>query len=156
MPKERASWRDVYPDEVTCVRCLEVKDLMVLDRLRGTDPGRSRDGAAPLRADGPGLRTPYRDPACKDDRRDARAIAEAGGRRQLRAIPVKDTDDAGDTFGDRLLLSMSGTAGLKIPALTRFLFASFDYTFRLDRDGFITSETQFDHTLMARVNVTLF
>lgn len=34
----------------------------------------------------------YRDPACKDDRRDARAIAEAGGRRQLRAIPVKDAE----------------------------------------------------------------
>ncbi len=32
----------------------------------------------------------YRDPACKDDRRDARAIAEAGGRRHARAIPVKD------------------------------------------------------------------
>jgi transposase len=32
----------------------------------------------------------YRDPGCKDDRRDARAIAEAGGRRHVRAIPVKD------------------------------------------------------------------
>ena len=32
----------------------------------------------------------YRDPACKDDRRDARAITEAGGRRHVRAIPVKD------------------------------------------------------------------
>jgi len=31
----------------------------------------------------------YRDPACKDDRRDARAIAEAGGRRHARPIPVK-------------------------------------------------------------------
>lgn len=34
----------------------------------------------------------YRDPACKDDRRDARAIMEAGGRRHLRAIPVKDAE----------------------------------------------------------------
>jgi transposase len=32
----------------------------------------------------------YRDPACKDDRRDARAIAEAGSRPHARAIPVKD------------------------------------------------------------------
>lgn len=34
----------------------------------------------------------YRDPACKDDRRDARAITEAGGRRHARAIPVKDLE----------------------------------------------------------------
>ena len=34
----------------------------------------------------------YRDPACKDDRRDARAIAEAGARRQLCPIPVKDAE----------------------------------------------------------------
>lgn len=34
----------------------------------------------------------YRDPGCKDDRRDARAIAEAGGRRHVRAIPVKDIE----------------------------------------------------------------
>lgn len=34
----------------------------------------------------------YRDPGCKDDRRDARAITEAGGRRHLRAIPVKDAE----------------------------------------------------------------
>jgi transposase len=32
----------------------------------------------------------YRDPGCKDDRRDARAISEAGGREHLRSIPVKD------------------------------------------------------------------
>jgi hypothetical protein len=31
--KERVSWRDRYPDEVTCVRCLVVKDQMELDRL---------------------------------------------------------------------------------------------------------------------------
>lgn len=34
----------------------------------------------------------YRDPGCKDDRRDARAITEAGGRRHLRPIPVKDAE----------------------------------------------------------------
>jgi transposase len=34
----------------------------------------------------------YRDPGCKDDRRDARAIAEAGSRQHLRAIPVKDAE----------------------------------------------------------------
>jgi hypothetical protein len=42
MPKDRASWRDVYPDEVTCVRCLEVKDLMALDRLLWCDACRFR------------------------------------------------------------------------------------------------------------------
>lgn len=31
--KGRPTWRDRYPDEVTCIRCLEVKDQMVLDRL---------------------------------------------------------------------------------------------------------------------------
>lgn len=34
----------------------------------------------------------YRDPGCKDDRRDARAVAEAGSRRHVRAIPVKDAE----------------------------------------------------------------
>lgn len=34
----------------------------------------------------------YRDPACKDDRRDARATAEAGGRPSVRRIPVKDAE----------------------------------------------------------------
>jgi hypothetical protein len=34
MAKERrVSWRDRYPDEITCVRCLETKDQMDLDRL---------------------------------------------------------------------------------------------------------------------------
>jgi len=37
MANDRASWRDVYPDEVTCVRCLEVRDLMELDRLLWCD-----------------------------------------------------------------------------------------------------------------------
>jgi hypothetical protein len=31
--RERPTWRDRYPEEVTCIRCLEVKDQMVLDRL---------------------------------------------------------------------------------------------------------------------------
>lgn len=34
----------------------------------------------------------YRDPACKDDRRDARAIAEAGSRPHARPIPVKGAE----------------------------------------------------------------
>jgi hypothetical protein len=71
-------------------------------------------------------------------------------------VPLQDRDRAGDSFGGRLLMDFSGTGGLKIPALTRFLYASFDYTFRLERDGYLTSETQFDHTLMARANITLF
>ena len=29
----KVSWRDRYPDEVTCVRCLEVYDQPMLDRL---------------------------------------------------------------------------------------------------------------------------
>lgn len=33
MSPGRVSWRDRYPDEVTCVRCLEVHDQMSLDRL---------------------------------------------------------------------------------------------------------------------------
>lgn len=33
MDREQVSWRDRYPDEVTCVRCLEVQDQIQLDRL---------------------------------------------------------------------------------------------------------------------------
>ncbi len=35
MPEERrrVSWRDRYPDEVTCVRCLQLRDQVDLDRL---------------------------------------------------------------------------------------------------------------------------
>jgi hypothetical protein len=29
----RVSWRDRYPDEITCVRCLELHDQVELDRL---------------------------------------------------------------------------------------------------------------------------
>jgi hypothetical protein len=31
--ERRPSWRDRYPDEITCVRCLAVRDQMELDRL---------------------------------------------------------------------------------------------------------------------------
>ena len=59
-------------------------------------------------------------------------------------------------FGGRLLIDFSGTAGFKVPVLTNLLYASADYTFRLERDAFITDETQFEHALMARANLTLF
>ena len=71
-------------------------------------------------------------------------------------IPLKDKELAGDGFGEQLMFDLSGTAGLRLPQLTNFLFASFDYTFRLQKDGFITPDVQFDHTLMARVNISLF
>jgi hypothetical protein len=71
-------------------------------------------------------------------------------------VPLKDKEAAGDKFGGRLLMDFSGSAGLKLPALTSFLFASFDYTFRLQKDGFVINDVQFDQTLMARLNVTLF
>ena len=71
--------------------------------------------------------------------------------------PVMNTDKSqSDGFGGRLLLDFSGTAGFKVPILTNLLYASADYTFRLERDAFITSETQFEHSLMARASVTLF
>lgn len=71
-------------------------------------------------------------------------------------MPLASKSRAGDSFADRLLIDFSGTAGLRLPALTSFLYASFEYSFRLERDGFITPETQFDHTLMARLNLSLF
>jgi hypothetical protein len=70
--------------------------------------------------------------------------------------PLKDRDRAGDGFGERLLIDLAGTAGLKLPAFTSFLYASFDYTFRLTRDGYLTSDTQFDQILMARLNLKIF
>ncbi len=71
--------------------------------------------------------------------------------------PITNRDDSrSDNFGGRLLLDFSGSAGFKVPILTNLLFASADYTFRLERDAFITSETQFEHALMARANITLF
>ena len=72
-------------------------------------------------------------------------------------IPVTSTDDSrSDSFGGRLLIDFSGTAGFKVPILTNLLFASADYTFRLERDAFITADTQFEHALMARASITLF
>jgi hypothetical protein len=34
---DKVTWRDRYPDEVTCIRCLEVRDVMELDRLLWCD-----------------------------------------------------------------------------------------------------------------------
>jgi hypothetical protein len=42
MSAERPTWRDRYPEQVTCVRCLEVKDVEDLDRLLWCDACRSR------------------------------------------------------------------------------------------------------------------
>ena len=42
MRRERSTWRDRYPDEVTCVRCLDVYDQMYLDRLLWCDRCRAR------------------------------------------------------------------------------------------------------------------
>lgn len=71
--------------------------------------------------------------------------------------PVTNTDDSrSDNFGGRLLIDFSGSAGFKVPILTNLLYASADYTFRLERDAFITAGTQFEHALMARANITLF
>ena len=42
MTPERSTWRDRYPDEVTCVRCLEVHDQMLLDRILWCDGCRRR------------------------------------------------------------------------------------------------------------------
>jgi hypothetical protein len=79
-------------------------------------------------------------------------------------VPVMNTGDiprvgaASEevSFASRLLLDFSGTAGFKVPILTNLLFASADYTFRLERDAFITNRTQFEHALMARASITLF
>jgi hypothetical protein len=40
--RERVSWRDRYPDEVTCVRCIELRDQVQLDRLLWCDDCRRR------------------------------------------------------------------------------------------------------------------
>lgn len=71
-------------------------------------------------------------------------------------LPVQDADRAGSTVAKRVLLDASGTAGLKFPALTSMLHASFDYTFRLQRDGYLTGKTMFDQIIMARVSLQLF
>jgi hypothetical protein len=72
-------------------------------------------------------------------------------------FPVTSLDNTrADGYGGKLLIDFSGTAGFKVPILTNLLFASADYTFRLERDAFITNDTQFEHALMARASVTLF
>ncbi|HUS31471.1 MAG TPA: hypothetical protein VMZ53_23360 [Kofleriaceae bacterium] len=71
--------------------------------------------------------------------------------------PLTSTDSSqSDNFGGRLLMDFSGTAGFKVPILTNLVTASADYSFRLERDAFITARTQFEHALMARANITLF
>lgn len=42
MRRDRPTWRDRYPDEVTCVRCLDVHDQMFLDRLLWCDDCREK------------------------------------------------------------------------------------------------------------------
>lgn len=42
MAKDKPTWRDRYPDEVTCVRCLEVQDQMYLDRMLWCEDCRAR------------------------------------------------------------------------------------------------------------------
>lgn len=43
MTEERkVSWRDRYPAEVTCIRCLDVFDQMLLDRLLWCESCRAR------------------------------------------------------------------------------------------------------------------
>lgn len=42
MADDQPIWRERYPDEVTCVRCLEVKDVMDVDRLLWCEPCRFR------------------------------------------------------------------------------------------------------------------
>ena len=42
MREDQPTWRDRYPDEVTCVRCLDVQDQMYLDRLLWCDRCRAR------------------------------------------------------------------------------------------------------------------
>jgi hypothetical protein len=70
-------------------------------------------------------------------------------------VPLTDTDRAGDGFAERLLVDLSATGGLKFPSLS-FFYGSLDYTLRLQRDGFLTSDTQFAHSVMARANLQLF
>lgn len=69
--------------------------------------------------------------------------------------PLKDYEEAGDNFGERLLIDLAATGGLKFPSLS-FFYATIDYTLRLQRDGFLTDDTQFAHSIMARGNLQLF
>jgi hypothetical protein len=72
-------------------------------------------------------------------------------------FPFTSLDETrADSYGGKMLIDFSGTAGFKVPILANLLFASADYTFRLERDAFITNDTQFEHALMARASITLF
>lgn len=72
-------------------------------------------------------------------------------------MPIMSLDETrADDYAGKLLIDFSGTAGFKVPILTNLLFASADYTFRLERNAFITNDTQFEHSLMARANITIF
>jgi hypothetical protein len=70
-------------------------------------------------------------------------------------LPLRDTDRAGDNLARRLLLDLSATGGLKFPSLS-FFYGSIDYTLRLQREGYLTDDTQFAHAVMARANLQLF
>lgn len=70
--------------------------------------------------------------------------------------PLTNRDNAGTSFARRLLLDLEGTAGFKVPILPDLVYASADYMFRVERDGFVTAGTQLQHSLMVRANVTLF
>ncbi len=71
--------------------------------------------------------------------------------------PLTNTDKSqSNNFGGRLLVDFSGTAGFKVPILTNLLYASADYTFRLERDAFLTNLTQFEQDLMVRASLTIF
>ena len=41
-PRDRPTWRDRYPHEVTCIRCLETQDQAYLDRMLWCDRCRVR------------------------------------------------------------------------------------------------------------------
>ena len=71
-------------------------------------------------------------------------------------VPIQNKDRAGDNFGERLLIDLSGSGGFKVPILNDFLYAGADYTFRLRRDGYLTSDTMFEHALMARASLQIF
>jgi hypothetical protein len=49
MADRRVSWRDRYGEEVTCVRCLEVRDTTAVDRLLWCEACRARARARAAR-----------------------------------------------------------------------------------------------------------
>ena len=56
----------------------------------------------------------------------------------------------------RLLVDLSATGGFKVPVLTDLLYASADYTLRVQRDGYMTGATMLDQVVMARASLQLF